>query len=893
MPLSTGTRLGTYEIVAAIGAGGMGEVYRAKDARLNRFVAIKVLPPALAADPEARERFEREAKAVAALSDPNILAIHDFGSDGPTAYAVMELLEGETLRERLRQGPLPVRKAAEIARHVAHGLAAAHDAGLVHRDVKPENIFLTTAGHVKILDFGLARQVQVAAADGPNSPTIIKKTDPGTVMGTMGYMSPEQVAGRPVDARSDIFSLGCVLFEMVTGRRAFDRPTAAETMTAILREDPPDATRAEGPVPPALEQVIRHCLEKQPGERFQSARDLAFALQAAASGSSASGAAAAVKVPGAWPGYGPGTAPRAAAVLAACGLLAAGIVAGHYIWRTPTATASDQPVTFEQISDVAGVSTEPTLSPDGKSVVYAHRGGGDDNLYLLHVGARKPILLTPDVPEGSSEPAFSPDGERIAFRSEREGGGIFVMSSTGESVRRVADFGYNPSWSPDAKELAVSRALFTSPTDLSSGNLALWVVNVATGETRQALKNFTVMQPSWSPHGQRIAFWGLRIGGQRDIYTAAADGSDLARGPKDVTSDAAIDWSPTWSPDGRYLYFSSRRGGTMNLWRVPIDEASGRVLGQPEPITTPTPWSGYFSFSRDGSRLAFATLNWRSTLFKVAFDPVRGMVAGSPIPVLKGSLPIRDHDVSPDQQWVVFMESGQRESILVARMDGSEYRRLTDDDYRNRSPVWSPDGQRIAFYSDRGGSYAVWTMRPDGSGLEQMTSGTVEPNFPSWSPDGKQFAAWSPLPKPWWGVFDATHPVRLPDESRPQPDANSSFWAMGWSPDSQRIVGLVMKKDGSPAGVAVYDLAAKAFTRYPHVSASWASPVWLPDGKSFLVRDSRGITAVNAATQTVTLVVPVGGYDIGRSSGVTRDGRWLTYTETATEGEIWLATMKR
>jgi eukaryotic-like serine/threonine-protein kinase len=278
--LEPSTRLGPYEIVAPLGAGGMSEVYRARDTRLERQVAVKVLPPPFAHDPERRARFEREAKAVAALSHPNILAIHDCGTEHGVAYAVMELLEGETLRRRLAHGAVPWRKAVEIAAAIADGLAAAHARGIVHRDLKPDNLFLTSDGRVKILDFGLARlppapDAQTATASYHSAPT-----DPGTVMGTAGYMAPEQARGEPADARSDLFALGCVLYEMVTGRRAFNRETKAETMTAILHDEPPDPSDSGTKVPSELERVIRHCLEKRPGERFESARDLAFALRA-------------------------------------------------------------------------------------------------------------------------------------------------------------------------------------------------------------------------------------------------------------------------------------------------------------------------------------------------------------------------------------------------------------------------------------------------------------------------------------------------------------------------------------------------------------------------------------------------------------------------------------
>jgi hypothetical protein len=278
MSLASGTRLGPYEIVSPLGAGGMGEVYRAKDPRLGRDVAIKVLPERRAKDPDALARFEREARAVAALSHPNILAIHDLGMDRDVFFVVTELLEGETLRSRVAGSALPWRKAAEIGLAITEGLAGAHFKGIVHRDLKPDNIFLTSDGRVKVLDFGLARLAPMTSFQ-TSAPTTPVETAPGTVMGSVGYMSPEQVRGLPTDVRSDIFSMGCVLYEMVTGNRAFSRETAAETMTAILNEDPPDVSESGRQIPLALNRLIRHCLEKNPEERLQSARDLAFDLK--------------------------------------------------------------------------------------------------------------------------------------------------------------------------------------------------------------------------------------------------------------------------------------------------------------------------------------------------------------------------------------------------------------------------------------------------------------------------------------------------------------------------------------------------------------------------------------------------------------------------------------
>jgi len=282
MTLAAGTQLGPYQILAPIGAGGMGEVYRARDRKLDRDVAIKVLPQSVAADPDTLARFEREAKAVAALSHPNILSIFDFGTHDGVSYAVMELLEGETLRGKLDTGPIPQKQAVDYALQFAKGLSAAHERGVVHRDLKPENLFITKDGHLKILDFGLAKKVEATAAgEETSAPTKSGHTEPGTVMGTVGYMSPEQVRGLPVDHRSDIFSYGAILYELLSGRRAFKKETAADTMSAILKEEPPDLSGSGLNIPEALDRVARHCLEKDRDNRFQSAKDIAFALSQA------------------------------------------------------------------------------------------------------------------------------------------------------------------------------------------------------------------------------------------------------------------------------------------------------------------------------------------------------------------------------------------------------------------------------------------------------------------------------------------------------------------------------------------------------------------------------------------------------------------------------------
>jgi Tol biopolymer transport system component len=886
LSLAPAARLGPYEIAAAIGAGGMGEVYRARDTRLGREVAVKVLPAHLGESAERRERFEREARAVAALSHPNILALHDVGREGATAYVVTELLEGGTLRERLREGPLGVRKAVDYATQVAHGLAAAHSRGIVHRDLKPDNVFVTRDGRVKILDFGLARHTSEALSGGSqtSSPTLEHGTEAGVLLGTVGYMSPEQARGGEADARSDIFAFGCLLREMLTGRRTFERESAAETLAAIIREEPEALAAARPEVPPALERIVTHCLEKSPEERFQSARDLAFDLQSLQdlSAPSRPGRVAAR-----------GSRARLLGAALAFVLAALGFAAGR-LSQGKAPGAAREATSFSLVTDQPGVESDPALAPDGKSVVYVAEVNGQYDLFLLRVGGRNPAPLTPDSPVDDWQPVFSPDGERIAFRSEREGGGIFLMDPTGESVRRVSDFGFDPSFSPDGREIAVGTVGFQFPME-RSGRGSLWAIDIATGRKREVARPSDAVQPAWSPHGTRIAYWGLlRDSGQRDIFTVAADGSEIETGGVAVTEDAPLDWSPAWAPDGRHLYFGSNRGGTMSLWRVPIDEATGRSLGPPEPLTLPTLWSGRYSLARDGKKVAFESLDWRSTLHRVAFDEAAEKTVGAPLSVFQSTgRPIRDHRISPDGQWVVFSRSGVQEDLFLTRMDGSQYRRLTDDAFRDRGPSFSPDGRRIAFYSDRSGAYEHWTIRPDGSGLEQLTRRQGgSSNFPLWSPDGRRIAS-AVIPQ-GWAFYDVSLPAdRATPAFQPEIDAVRRFWPMTWTADGGFIAGPSHLGNGFADGIARFEVATGRFTRvFESGPVAWLVPVWFPDGRRLLVRDRTAIRLVDTATGRTRVLVPVSGYYVGYSLDVTRDGRWITYTETATDGDIWLAALE-
>ncbi len=500
MSLAPGVRLGVYEVSALIGAGGMGEVYRARDPRLGRDVAIKVLPPAFSADPERLRRFEQEAQAAAGLNHPNILAVHDIGTHDGAPYIVSELLEGETLRERLTSGPLLVRKAVEYAVQIAHGLAAAHEKGIVHRDLKPENIFVTADGRVRILDFGLAKLTQADGTPAGASalPTTPPDTLPGVVLGTVGYMAPEQVRGLQADHRSDIFAFGAVLYEMLSGSRAFLGETTMDAMTAILKEDPPDLPSAERRIPPALARLVDRCLEKSPAARFQSTRDLAFALEGSSSPSESATAIAAIPMRGSRSRVG-----WSIAALSSLAFLAALPFAIAHL-REPAvqpgavrfAVAPPDDATFP---GATAYFQAQTVSPDGRRLVFrAQRPGSADLLWVRSLDAleAQPLPGT----EGGDHPFWSPDSRFIGFFAE---GRLKKIEASGGPSQALCDApaGEGGTWN------AEGTIVFAA-----SGSSGLSRVSAAGGEpvpltTLDASSKETSHRwPQFLPDGRRFLF---------------------------------------------------------------------------------------------------------------------------------------------------------------------------------------------------------------------------------------------------------------------------------------------------------------------------------------------------------------------------------------------------
>jgi Tol biopolymer transport system component/predicted Ser/Thr protein kinase len=887
----------------------MGEVYAAEDLRLHRKVALKILPGTLADDPARRARFEREATAVAALNHPNIVTVYSVeGADG-VHFITMELVEGKPLSELLPRDGLPLPKFFDLAVPLADAVAAAHKAGVVHRDLKPDNVVVGADGRVKILDFGLAKFDAAPRASSEASALPTRHlTQEGQILGTVAYMSPEQVEGKALDHRTDIFSLGIVLYEMATGRRPFQGDSGASIISSILRDTPASAADLNPRLPRHLARILRQCLAKNPDERVQTAQDVRNQLQDLRremdSGAlqerpaAAGGAAAEVAAAGAGRAS-PGRPNRTA--LAVAGVIGLAIVAAAALLtlrRGPAASPSQAGAfagTQSKLTDLPGEEVTPSLSPDGKNVAFASRATGNWDIFVQRVGGSNPVNLTKDSKEDEIQPAFSPDGERIAFRSSRDKGGLYVMGATGESVVRLTNFGYRPAWSPDGARIAFQTDSFNVPS-ARPGLSELWVVEVATGQIHKIFDGDAV-QPSWSPSGKRIAYWAIPSGGgQRDIWTIPAEGGT----PVAVTHDAPLDWNPVWAPDGRHLYFSSERGGSMNLWRVAIDETTGNTQGEPEPVTFGSSSALHSAtISGDGQRIAYVASVGFSTIRKADLDPVAGRLTVAPAAMGRSSSSVFWLALSPDGRTLAYTTVGagekpgmMREEIVITAVDGSSRRRIAASDSRNRMPVWSPAGDRLAFASDRSGAYMIYTVRADGSDLAPYDAGLKDMIYPIWSPAGDRLS-----------MSETGHTVRTviapfprgdrPPEEIAQPtEPDVRFIPVSWSPDGATLAGFYQNPNRR-GGIVLYRIATRTYER---LTDEGMQPFWLRGGRELIyVPDmiGRSLSIVDIATHKVrNLPLDIHGELEFYNFTVSQDGRTVYFTEEEQEADLWLLDLK-
>jgi hypothetical protein len=813
MPLAAGAKLGPYQIHSLLGAGGMGEVYRAHDSRLNRTVAIKVLPASFSADRERLQRFAQEARAAAALNHPNILSIFDIGEEQGAPYVVSELLEGETLRERLRAGALPPRRVIEYASQIARGLAAAHEKGIVHRDLKPENLFLTSDGRVKILDFGLAKLTRPEAeSDGGEAPTVQVATEAGLVMGTAGYMSPEQVRGKPADHRSDIFSFGAILYEMISGKRAFHGESAADTMSAILKEEVPDLSETARNVPPGLERIVHHCLEKHPAQRFQSAGDLAFDVEAltGVSTSTKSGAQTAVHGAG-WAGSRQWLLLGAAGAAIALAMLGVG-------WWIGRGSASGPPVEYQQITFRTGSIGNARFTPDGSIVYSASWDGAEPELYQARTdenGARELGIKDAELL------CISKTGElAIRLKSKNMGGyarsGVLArVPLSGGTPREVLENVQDADWAADGATMAVVRYVPES---------SHWRLEYPVGHVLLDSINW-ISHPKISSDGKLVAF-------ARHDNTAGDDEGGVAvvdsQGHENVLATGFVTVEGVdWSPAGDEVWFAAALTGSAADLR-------GVTLSGKQRIITSVP--GGMWLEDVSNRLALAVSHRERV-------GIRGLAPGAKEERELGWFGwSNERDLSRDGRKVLFEEEGNgggpNYTVFLRDTDGSPPIRIGE----GVGQAISPDEKWVITHSVKGGPL---NLVPTGAGeARPLTHDNITYDGVRYLPDGKQVLATGIEP----GHGLRSYLIDL-STGNSKPITPEGFAGIAISPD-----GKDLAVTGADGHYAVWPLDGSGLRPIPGDTKYYVVG-WTPDSKSLLVVS----TAVHERTADVYRLNPTTG----------------------------------
>jgi eukaryotic-like serine/threonine-protein kinase len=783
MPLSPGDRLGPYEILAPVGSGGMGEVYKARDARLDRLVAIKILPHDKTGDERRKRRFVQEAKAASALNHPNIVTIYDIGSENGIDFLVMELVPGKSLDQLIPRSGMCLSETLRAAVQIADAFSKAHAGGIVHRDLKPANVMLTPEGQVKILDFGLAKLTQSPPSEDDATRTIAAHTGEGTVLGTTAYMSPEQAEGKPVDARSDIFAFGSLLYKMSTGQRAFRGDTQMSTISAILRDDPKPASELRDEIPAQFARVITRCLRKDPARRFQHMADLKVELEdlKEESDSGKLGAPVPATVRSG------GRQSRTMLWIGAAVAVVIATVAAARLWSEKP--VADAPLQALPLTSYPGFQDDPSFSPDGSQVAFSWDGEKEDNpdIYVKLIGAGAPLRLTTD-PASDRFPSWSPDGRSIAFERTISRGEIAVMTvpPLGGPERKLAqffvpsNFSYIPglSWTPDSKSIIAGGA------DQPNQPTRLYAISIETGERKPwTTPPFQINgdgTPAVSPDGRTLAFWREKSLNVGDLMMLdLSKDFTLVREPRQVTLPGFPDVvQPIWTADGRDILFESGNRITSRLYRAAASGAS------PPHILD---WAGTgvsaAAISAAGHRMVFATRIQNSNIYRAPTD---------------GKGPVEK-----------FIASTFRESF----------------------PQYSPDGKRLAFYSNRTGTTQIWTSAADGSGAQQLTNmNALITASPHWSPDGKTISLDSNASGSW-----QIYTINA-EGGKPRQVTNDAFTNVtsNWSRDG-RWIYYSSHRTGDQQ---VWKVPVEGGTAVQVTRNGGASPCESPDGKwLYFVKD--------------------------------------------------------
>jgi serine/threonine protein kinase len=819
MKIEAGQQIGPYEILSLAGSGGMGEVYRARDPRIGRDVAIKVLPAAFSENHDRMQRFEQEARSAGMLNHANLLTIYDIGTHDGSPYIVAEFLEGETLRERLNAGrtlrsgssdsgsAIPTRKAIEWAQQLSAGVAAAHERGIVHRDLKPENIFLTRDGRVKILDFGLAKLTQPAAESGmTEEKTQHRGTDPGTVLGTAGYMSPEQVRGQPVDHRSDIFSLGAILHEMFTGQRAFRGDSSADTMSAILREDPPAVSSLNPNVTPGMNRVVHHCLEKNPEERFQSARDLAFDLASLSTDSTASHSIRRT------PSF-----ALLSVVLGIAAALALGLLGGWFAAKRSTAPRL---LPRTRLLTYSGHDSSPALSPDGKTIVFSSDRDGRKRIWLKELASGGEVPLT----TGSDDlPRFSPDGSTIIFiRTENSVPSLYRTAVVGGTPRRLMARVMSADFTPDGRQI-----LFVAFMDRSGVGTKIGL-SAADGSRAAIIASHprVLAHPRCSPDGKWAAFAdgtpGNAIGSTAWLLDMTSRKIEPIRLPKGFGVASSVAWV-----DATHVIY----GLNENVTGFPAGAPQRffvQEVGDSEAVPILSGPAGQIVEAAGKGRIIYDGFNGRENLREISIANT-----GSGRWLSHGNAVDRQPAYSPDGKWIAFSSnrSGDLDVWAMNRENGTVIR-LTDDSAEDYDPGYSPDGTHLLWSSNRGGNFEIWIAETDGSGARQVSHDGVDAENPTVTRDG-QWVVYNSYNQQRPGVFkvriDGSSVQQLYRGSTELPETSpDGQWAAFHGINENQLLAVNLNTDKV---IKIASLATRS------TATATGRCRWRPDGKAIAFVD--------------------------------------------------------
>ena len=830
----TGRRFGPYEILRELGRGGMGSVYLARDVRLGRNVAIKLLPGGISSSDQLLRRFKREAQTISRLNHPNIITIHEIETSGTDELIVTEYVEGETLRERLLAGPVPVDQALDICLQTASALAAAHASGIVHRDIKPENIMIRRDGLVKVLDFGIAKLVE-RVAERPIDPTL---TDMDRVVpiGTPRYMSPEQMRAQPIDARTDIWSLGCVLYEMLTGARPFSGTTTSDLIVAVLEREPEPLAESFAP---ALKRVIERSLVKDRELRYSSIGEMSRDLQRIQATNLPDRELREER-----------RSNRSAVPVVAIGVFVAALLGlGYLIFRTDSRLLS-RALTNRPLEAVALLTNNPAydgqarFSPDGSKIVFSsNRDGGATEVYLMNADGSSPKRLTnnsaPDL-----QPTLSPDGNQIAFASTRgERTNIYLMSADGTEERQVTAGinAYRPEWSPDG-----TRILFATSEEKTNKvednidlgkEFSLCIVNPDGSRLHCLPPGAFDSAGSWSPDGTQIVFSSKRDATAEtyensEIYLMKSDGTGVTR----LTNlPGSFDTNPRFSPEGTHIVFTSVIYGVGTVYQMRVDGSDLQKLTQ----ISDNGSNDVLDWSPDGSRIlvAYSVQSSDPEIYSIAAPSNTVHVSRLTRSVATEMMP----DVSADASEIVFVSDRENgvNKIFVMSADGSNLRRLTDTSYHELSPTWSPDGTRVAFEHDGTGKLQIYVVGRDGSDIRQITDHQGGCGRAAWSPDGE-----------WLAFQCGAHPVTDIYVARADGSDGHALTPLmddkyfdgdpTWSPDGTRIAFTSSRQIVTETGgIFIMNRDGSEIRQLTHFPAFNATPDWSPDGHRIVFKSNR------------------------------------------------------